>query len=200
MIYQSEAAECGLASMAMIANYHGHKIDLTTLRNSYSVSFKGANLQQLMSLANQLELASRALKLELEDLKNLKTPCILHWEINHFVVLKKVHRNSITILDRALGERKFTLREVDKAFTGVALELSPTNGFKKVDEKVKIGLTSFWTKVEGLLPSLLKLFALSLILQVFLLASPYYTQLVVDEVLISNDKPLLTILALGFGL
>ncbi|WP_445428531.1 peptidase domain-containing ABC transporter [Alishewanella sp. HL-SH05] len=200
MIYQSEAAECGLACMAMIANHHGHQLDLTTLRNRYSVSFKGANLQQLMVLANQLGLAGRALKLELEDLAKLKTPCILHWEMNHFVVLRKVHRNGISILDPAMGERRLSLKEVDKAFTGVALELTPTSEFSQVDERVKLKLTAFWQKAAGLWPSLSKLFILSLLLQLFLLASPYYTQLVVDEVLISHDKPLLIVLALGFGL
>ena len=200
MIYQSEAAECGLACMAMIANHHGHQLDLTTLRNRYSVSFKGANLQQLMVLANQLGLAGRALKLELDDLAKLKTPCILHWEMNHFVVLKKVYRNGISILDPAMGERRLSLKEVDKAFTGVALELTPTNEFTQVDERVKLKLSAFWQKAQGLWPSLFKLFALSLLLQLFLLASPYYTQLVVDEVLISHDKPLLIVLALGFGL
>ncbi|WP_213995167.1 ABC transporter transmembrane domain-containing protein [Arsukibacterium sp.] len=200
MIYQSEAAECGLACIAMVANHHGHQLGLTTLRNRYSVSLKGASLQQLMQLSNQLGLTPRALKLDLDDLKNLRTPCILHWEMNHFVVLKKVHRNGITILDPAMGERRLTLAEVDKAFTGVALELTPSNEFKKIDERVRLGLTAFWTKVQGLIPSLTKLFILSLLLQIFLLAAPYYTQLVVDEVLISQDKPLLVVLALGFGL
>lgn len=200
MIYQSEAAECGLACMAMVANYHGHQLDLTTLRNRYSVSFKGANLQQLMLLGNQLGLAGRALKLELEDLDKLKTPCVLHWEMNHFVVLKKVHRGAITILDPAQGERRLPFKEVDKAFTGIALELTPTTEFKTVDERVRLGLTAFWSKAQGLWSSLLKLFLLSLLLQLFLLASPYYTQLVVDEVLISHDQPLLVVLALGFGL
>ena len=200
MIFQAEAAECGLACMAMVANHHGHQLDLTTLRNRYSVSLKGANMQQLMQLANQLDLTPRALKLDLDDLKNLRMPCILHWEMNHFVVLKKVHRNGITILDPAVGERRLPLAEVDKAFTGVALELTPSTEFKKIDERVRLGLTAFWTKVRGLIPSLTKLFILSLILQVFLLAAPYYTQLVVDEVLISQDKPLLIVLALGFGL
>lgn len=199
-IYQSEAAECGLACIAMVANHHGHQLDLTTLRNRYSVSLKGANLQQLMQLSNQLGLTPRALKLDLDDLKNLRTPCILHWEMNHFVVLKKVHRNGITILDPAMGERRLSLAEVDKAFTGVALELSPSNEFKKIDERVRLGLTAFWTKVQGLVPSLVKLFVLSLLLQVFVLAAPYYTQLVVDEVLVSQDEPLLVVLALGFGL
>lgn len=120
MIYQSEAAECGLASIAMVSNYYGHKIDLQTLRSRYSVSLTGANLQQLMGLGEQLGLAGRALKLELEDMHKLALPCVLHWEMNHFVVLKKVSRNSITILDPARGERKIPMDEVDKSFTGIA--------------------------------------------------------------------------------
>ncbi|MCB5225294.1 peptidase domain-containing ABC transporter [Alishewanella sp. 16-MA] len=200
LLHQSEAAECGLACMAMVANYYGHQLDLTTLRSRYNVSLKGTNLQQLMLLANQLNMSGRALKLELDDLKKLQTPCILHWEMNHFVVLKKVHRNGITILDPAMGERRLSLKDVDKSFTGVALELTPTSEFEKVDERVKLGLTAFWSNIRGVVPALVKLFTLSLILQIFALASPYYTQLVVDEVLVSHDKPLLLVLALGFGL
>ena len=90
MILQSEAAECGLACMAMVANHFGHRIDLVTLRSKHNVSLKGANMQQLMLLAQQLELTPRALKLELEELGKLSTPCILHWEMNHFVVLKSM--------------------------------------------------------------------------------------------------------------
>jgi ATP-binding cassette subfamily B protein RaxB len=199
LIYQSEAAECGLACMAMIANHHGHKLDLSTLRNRYAVSLKGANLQHLMQLGDQLGLAGRALRLELEHLSQLQLPCILHWNMNHFVVLKKVTAKHIVILDPGSGERKVGMEEVSGAFSGVALELKPTQEFKKVDERVQLGLTAFWTRVEGLLPSLFKIFALSLLLQLFLLASPYYMQLVVDDVLVSMDQPLLTVLALGFG-
>ncbi|MCC5854003.1 MAG: ATP-binding cassette domain-containing protein, partial [Alkalimonas sp.] len=169
-------------------------------RSRYAVSLKGATMQQLMRLAEQLDMTGRALKLELDELAKLKTPCILHWEMNHFVVLKKVHRNGITILDPAMGERRLSMAEVDKAFTGVALELTPGNEFKKIDERVQLSLTSFWSSIQGLVPSLVKLFVLSLLLQFFVLASPYYTQLVVDEVLVSNDRPLLLVLAIGFSL
>lgn len=200
MIYQSESAECGLACVAMIANHYGHQLDLTTLRSRYSVSMKGASFTQLMQLGSQLGLTGRSLKLELEELNKLQLPCVLHWEMNHFVVLKKVYRNSITILDPAMGERRLSLAEVDKAFTGVALELTPGSEFKKVDERVQLRLSAFWSNMRGVVPALVKLFVLSLILQVFALAAPYYTQLVVDEVLVSQDKPLLTVLALGFGL
>lgn len=199
-VYQSESAECGLASIVMVSNYHGHKIDLPTLRSRYSVSLTGANLQQLMSLGEQLGLAGRALKLDVEDMHKLAVPCILHWEMNHFVVLKKVGRNSIIILDPARGERKIPMGEVNTSFTGIALELTPTSDFKKLDERVQLKLSSFWTRVQGLIPSLTKLFILSLLLQIFLLAAPYYTQTVVDEVIVSYDKHLLVVLALGFGL
>lgn len=199
-IYQSEAAECGLASLAMIANYYGHKVDLHTLRGRYPISLTGANLHQLIEQGEQLNLAGRALKLELNEIKKLVLPCILHWDMNHFVVLKKVNRNSITILDPARGERKILMSEVDKSFTGVALELTPTSDFKKRDERAQLSLSSFWTRIKGLTPSLVKLFILSLLLQIFMLAGPYYTQTVVDEVIVSYDKSLLVVLALGFGM
>src|SRR5690606_11106574 len=125
---------------------------------------------------------------------------ILNWEMNHLVVLKKVHRNGITISDPAMGERRLSFAEVDKALTGVALEHTPSSEFKKVDERVQLSLSAFWSNMQGVVPALVKLFVLSLILQVFALASPYYTQLVVDQVLVSQDKPLLTALALGFRL
>jgi ATP-binding cassette subfamily B protein RaxB len=199
-LYQSEAAECGLVCMAMVAQYYGRQIDLTTLRNRYGISLKGANLHQLMQLGQQLGLTSRALKLELSDISQLQRPCILHWEMNHFVVLKRVHRRGITVLDPVQGERRLTWAEVDKAFTGVALELTPNAEFSRIDERVRLGITGFWSKVQGLVPALARVILLSGLLQLLILAAPYYTQLVVDEVLVSHDQPLLTVVALGFGL
>ncbi|MCF6441944.1 peptidase domain-containing ABC transporter [Pseudoalteromonas luteoviolacea] len=200
VILQTEAAECGLASLAMVAAYHGYKTDLTTLRQTHEISLKGANLEELMQIADKLHLNSRALRLDLEHLPKLKTPCILHWDMNHFVVLKKVSKQSVEIHDPGLGHRKFTMEEFSKHFTGVALELSPTEEFKSEDTRVDLKLSDFWSKVTGLKSTLGKVFILSLLLQAFAIASPYYMQLVVDEVILSFDQNLLAILALGFGL
>ncbi|WP_337842527.1 peptidase domain-containing ABC transporter [Rheinheimera sp.] len=200
MIYQAEAAECGLACLAMLAGHYGLKLDLPTLRSRYPVSLKGANLQQLMQLADQLQLAPRALKLELDELKQLRLPCILHWNMNHFVVLLRVRRSGALICDPASGERLVPIKELDQSFTGIALELTPTSDFSPKDERQPLHLHSFWQNSRGLWPSLAKLMLLSLVLQLFLLAAPYYSQLVVDEVLVSHDTPLLLVLALGFGL
>ncbi|KGJ92484.1 peptidase domain-containing ABC transporter [Thalassotalea sp. ND16A] len=200
LILQTEAAECGLAAIAMVANFYGLKTDLNWLRQHFSISLKGASLQQLMNICAALNFSSRALRLELNDLKKLTTPCVLHWDLNHFVVLKKVTGSYIVIHDPAFGEKKLKLTQVSKHFTGVALEMSPNKDFKKSKQTVRMKLSDFYSKMTGLIPSLLKVFLLSVLLQMFALTSPYYMQLVVDEVILSQDSNLLLVLALGFAL
>ena len=104
-ILQSEASECGLACIVMVAKAHRLQLDLSEVRRRFPVSLKGATLQQLITHASQLNFNSRPLRLELEELGQLQLPCILHWDLNHFVVLKNVGRGSITILDPAVAER-----------------------------------------------------------------------------------------------
>ena len=200
LILQAEMAECGLASLAMVASYHGHQLDMAAMRKRFSANLKGMNLQQLTDLGDSLGLASRALQCPVEDLPKLALPCILHWDMNHFVVLTKVSGKSASINDPAIGRKTMPLSEFNRHFTGIALELTPTGKFERKNERQRMKLTQLWSKISGLKSSLLKLFALSLILQLFALASPYYMQWVVDEVLISQDRPLLTVLAIGFAL
>lgn len=199
-ILQSEAAECGLACLAMIADKHGYKSDLNSLRHKYPQTLKGINLEQLIGIADELKLASRALKIDLEHLPQLQLPCILHWDLNHFVVLKSVTKSGIEILDPAFGHRKLTLEETSRHFTGIALELTPTEDFRKEDNRLEMKLSQFLSSVGGLKSVLFQLLLLSLVLQVFALAAPYYMQLVLDEVIISQDSSLLLVLALGFGM
>ncbi|GAA0859788.1 peptidase domain-containing ABC transporter [Aliiglaciecola litoralis] len=199
-IMQTEAAECGLACIAMISSYYGYEVDLATLRSRFSVSMHGATLKQVMQIADQMALSSRALKLDLDQLSQLQTPCILHWEMRHFVVLKKVTSNKIVIHDPALGERSYTFAEVDKLFTGIALELSPTFEFEKGQRKKRLSLSHFWSHISGLKRSLAVIFTLSVFLQIFALVHPYYIQTVVDDVILRSDYNLLFVLAAGFGL
>ncbi len=198
VILQSEVAECGLASLAMIACYHGHKIDMTMLRRQYPITLKGATLKDLMDTAVQLKFTCRPLRLELEDLDKLQMPTILHWDLNHFVVLKKVTKSHIEIHDPAKGHRTLPIEEVSKHFTGIALELTPTKAFEPKVEVVTMGLSDLWDKISGLKNSLVQIFILSLLLQTFALVSPFYMQLVIDQVVIGNDRNLLVVLALGF--
>ena len=200
LILQTEATECGLACLGMIAGYHGYRTDLATLRQQFSISLKGSTLTNLIQIANRLEMGTRPLKLELEDLGQLKLPCILHWNFNHFVVLKEVSNKSVTILDPAFGLRKLSTDEVSKLFTGVALELWPNPGFKQQEQKQSIKLRHLMGRVTGLSRSFGQILLLAVALEIFALVSPFFLQWVIDNVLVSADRDLLTTLAIGFAL
>ncbi len=198
LFLQTEAAECGLASLGMVANFHGHRIDLASLRRRFTVSLKGATLAYLMQVAGQLNLAPRALRLDLDDVPKLDTPCVLHWDLNHFVVLRGVERGAATIYDPAFGIRRMPMAEVSKHFTGIALELTPTPGFAPRDERRQIQMRDLMGRVTGLKRSLAQILALALVLQAIAIVSPFYMQWVVDGAVVSADRELLTILGLGF--
>ncbi len=201
-ILQTEAAECGLACLAMVANYHGYQTDLPTLRQRFALSLRGATLKQVINMAQGLKLAARPLRLDLEEMNQLQLPCILHWELNHFVVLKKVLGNDkgIVILDPARGERTIRVDELSKCFTGVALELAPMPDFVPKKEKRTLEITQLLGKVVGLKRSLVQIFVLSLALEAFAIVSPFFMQWVVDGAIVAADHNLLTLLTLGFGL
>jgi ATP-binding cassette, subfamily B, bacterial CvaB/MchF/RaxB len=198
LILQTEATECGLACLAMVASHYGHRIDMPGMRRRFSISLKGATLKSLISVARSLQLQSRPLKLDLEHLSELKVPCVLHWDMNHFVVLKSVTRNKVVILDPAVGERTQSIEEISQHFTGVALELTPGAGFQKQEERQRFTLVSLMGRVVGLRRSLVQLLLLGLALQVCVLAGPFYMQWLVDEALVAADHDLVTVLGIGF--
>ena len=204
LILQSEVTECGLASVAMIACYHGHQLDMPGMRKLFSANLKGMSLQQVIDLGDSLELTSRALKCPIDEVHKLETPCILHWDMNHFVVLTKVSGKGqsakFLINDPAIGKRILTCEEFSKHFTGICLELTPTSKFEVKQEQAQMKFTQLWSSMSGLKVGLIKLIGLSLVLQLFALMAPYYMQWVVDEVLISFDESLLSVLAVGFAL
>jgi ATP-binding cassette subfamily B protein RaxB len=205
VILQTESSECGLASLAMIANHHGHCVDLVELRRRFSVSLKGVTLEHLMRHASALQLAARPLRLDIEELDQLQMPCIVHWDMNHFVVLKRVRRTfggkcMVTLLDPAVGERRMALHEVSRHFTGIALELTPNADFAVKDERKKVAIRDLTGHVAGLRRALVQLISLALALEIFAITSPLFSQFVVDEVIVSGDHDLLKLLLLGFGL
>lgn len=199
-VFQSEAAECGLASIGMVLAHHGRRLDLATLRGQNSLSLKGATLQHLIEVAGRYGLVSRPLRLELEELGELKLPCILHWELNHFVVLTRVRGNTLTIRDPAVGERRIGLGEAARRFTGVALELWPGLEFKEEKPKPSVSFRQLAGSIGGLKRSLVQILLLSLALQAFSLVSPLLTQGIMDHVLVSADTDLLTVLVIAFSL
>ena len=200
MVFQTEAAECGLASLAMIAGYHGLKVDLPALRQRFSVSLRGATLNHVIKFASVLDLTGRPLRVELEDLAYLKAPCILHWKMDHFVVLKKVTRKYIYLNDPSMGPRRVSFAEAGRYFTGVALELTPTPSFAPRDERKPLRMRDLVGRVTGLKRALAQIFVLAAALELFSILSPLFLQLTVDKVLAAFDRELLPTLGIGFML
>jgi ATP-binding cassette, subfamily B, bacterial CvaB/MchF/RaxB len=131
LIMQTEAAECGLASLAMVAAHHGYITDLQSLRREHAISLKGSTLKSLIEIASAMQLAARPLRVEIAGLSRVRLPAIVHYDFNHFVVLTSVSASSVTFNDPARGVRTLTIDEFSKHFTGVVLELTPTTNFVK---------------------------------------------------------------------
>ena len=196
---QTEAAECGLACVGMVAAYWGKDFDLPALRRKFPITLQGASLNDLIRVASNLGLGTRALKVALGAIPQVSLPAVLHWEFNHFVVLSKIGRDHVIIHDPAVGKRKISLPALSKSFTGVVLELKPTADFKPEREKTRVSLFSFFRQVRGLTTPLIQLLVFSLIIQLIVIVMPFFTQLAIDYVAPTNDKNLLIVLAFGFG-
>jgi ATP-binding cassette subfamily B protein RaxB len=200
-IRQSEAAECGLACLAMVLGYHGHDVDLGTLRRRHPTSLNGMTMRGLITMASRMELTTRALRLEPEQLGQLKLPAILHWDMDHFVVLTRAsRRGDLVVHDPASGLRRIRASEAAKRFTGVALELSPTRAFKETDERLELRLRDLLGSLRGFGGAIGQILVLSLLLQLYVLVSPFFMQLVVDDAVAKGDQSMLVALATGFGL
>jgi ATP-binding cassette subfamily B protein RaxB len=200
VVLQTEAAECGLACLAMVAGYHGYRTEIATLRSQFQISLKGTTLATLMQVAQQLGLATRPVKLDLGDLDQLRLPCILHWNFGHFVVLRSFDGQKARIHDPAFGVRTLSLEEMSAAFTGVALELWPDEGFQIQEERAPLKLRRLMGKVVGLYRSMTHILLLALSLELCALLAPLYLQVVLDEAVIASNLDLLATLAIGFAL
>jgi ATP-binding cassette, subfamily B, bacterial CvaB/MchF/RaxB len=200
VLLQAEAAECGMACLGMVLGYHGRHVDLGMMRRRHALSLKGMTLRNLIDLAGTMGLATRALRVELTDLARLKTPCILHWGLNHFVVLTAVRANGITIHDPARGRRRLTLAEVSRDFTGVALETSPTVDFVREKPQRGLALRDLFRTIGGIRPALAHILALSLGIELVAILMPIASQIVIDEVIVNADLDLLLVVAVGLAL
>jgi ATP-binding cassette, subfamily B, bacterial CvaB/MchF/RaxB len=200
VMLQTEAAECGLACLAMVAAHHGLRTDVPSLRQRFPLSIKGASMLDLLRMATQLGLTARPLRAELHHVAALQAPCILHWDLNHFVVFTGMRRGRAVIHDPARGQRLIVMDELSRHFTGVVLELSPGAGFTPREERQQPSLRQLLGHITGLKRSLAQILVLAVVLEGFMLLAPFFLQWVVDGVLVSADRDLLVTLGLGFGL
>jgi len=199
VILQSEAPECGIACLAMIASYHGHRTDLSSMRLRLSPSLKGVTLKHIAQIAETMAMTARGVQVPLEALGKLRLPALLHWDMNHFVVLTNVAGRKITVHDPARGKRVLPLEDVSRHFTGVAMEFTPTAAFQQKDERERVSSWQLLGVASGFKSTIAQILMLSFALEVFAIAMPFFLQMVVDRVLVGRDRDLLTVLGVAFG-
>jgi ATP-binding cassette subfamily B protein RaxB len=181
----------------MLANFHGNGIELAELRSRLNVGMTGATLATLLPAAETLGLSSRAVRLDMDELGKLRLPCMVHVGLNHFVVLTAISKRHVSVQDPATGPRRLSLQEFSQTFTGVAVEVQPTRSFAPTPRAPKLSIRHLVFGANGVKGALSSILAISLLLELVVLASPLLTQAVVDHVIIEGDADLLLIVAVG---
>jgi ATP-binding cassette subfamily B protein RaxB len=198
MIFQSETSECGLACIAMISSYLGRKTGLGELREIYNISAAGASIKDLMTAAKRIGLRCRPLKIELSDLKQLELPVVLHWDLDHFVILKKITNRALILHDPAAGVRTYSIREVGIHFTGIAIEVRKAKDFAPQKQQKKFTLGQLFEPGIGFYKVIVQVFVMSVLIQLLSILAPLYLQLVIDQGLSLRDEDLVLLLAALF--
>lgn len=196
---QIELGECGMACLVLAIQKLGSSADLAELRRKHGSINRGMTLRELRDVAATMGMSGRAVRCEPNELAALRSPSILHWGFNHYVLLDSVSKTSIVINDPVSGRARISMAEVGRMFTGVALELSRAPDFVKRKERSPLSVFSWFQWTPQLASPLGQLLMLSVLLQGYIIASPLYLQTVVDQVAQKGDANLLIVLAIGFG-
>ena len=198
VVLQSETSECGLTCLAMVAAFHGLQLDMPQLRRRFSTSVRGVGLGRMLEIARALGLDGRPLRIEPDYLSELSLPCILHWNLDHFVVLVAIRNGIATLHDPAHGVRRLPVEQLSHHLTGIVLELTPNAAFERADRRQKVALSQVLGRIQGMGKVAIQLLVLALVLEAFTLLLPFALQWVMDEVLVSGDIDLLNLIAIGF--
>lgn len=198
-IPQMEMTECGAACLAMVLARHGHHAPLPEVRQACGVSRDGANALAIVRAARAYGLEAKGAKLtDPSQLSQLPLPAILHWDFNHFVVLERLTKDGVALVDPAAGRRAMGMEEVGHHFTGVALFLKPTAALRP-RPKTRPSLARYRALVKEHIPSLGQLLIASVALQGVGLLFPVANQLLLDRVIMPKQDPWLWGLAWGLG-
>jgi ATP-binding cassette subfamily B protein len=194
---QQSASDCGCACLVMIARHWGKRLAVNRVRDIANVNRNGASLRSLAAAAENIGFASKPVKASFDKLAQQSLPAIVHWEGKHYIVVYEINQKYVIVCDPAIGQIKIPHAEFKEKWTGYALLLQPTLGLKETKEEIG----SVWRFYELIKPHykvLFEVFMASILLQVFGLITPLFTQLLLDKVIVQGSVS--TLNAVGLGL
>ncbi|MGY2050800.1 peptidase domain-containing ABC transporter [Methylobacterium sp. JK268] len=197
-VLQAEDNECGLACLAMVANFHRHAIDLPYLRALFPLSRNGMTLADIVGVADGLDLDAAGYALDgIDDLAGLSLPAILHWRGNHFVVLEGIARGRYRVHDPEFGLRIYDRADMERHFAGIALEFAPRMAFRPRKAGGRLTLRDILRMTRGLGATAGQIGLVSVAIALLSLMTPVLLQIALDVVIPQVDLDLLQMLALG---
>ncbi|TAE59454.1 MAG: ATP-binding cassette domain-containing protein [Nostocales cyanobacterium] len=194
---QQSASDCGAACLVMVSRYWGKNFSINKLRDLANVNRTGATMRSLSAAAESIGFVTRPVKASLDKLAQQPLPAIAHWEGKHYIVVYEINKKQVIVADPAIGQRQLTIKEFKAGWTGYALLLQPT---KLLQETPEVN-TPFWQLFDLVKPHyrvLIEVFAASLLIQIFGLVTPLFTQLLLDRVIVQGST--ITLNTVGFGL
>ncbi len=189
-IQQLEWTDCGAASLCMAMAYHGREVKLSEVREAMGIGRDGVSAKAILDTAERFGMAGRGIKVDISQIKLLKVATVLHWEFNHFVVFDRIVKGGVRIVDPATGPRDVPMEQFGKCFTGVAIELTPTDRFVKV-KREKGKLTRYVQELLSEKGLFSRVIVLSLALRLIALILPLITGMILDRVVPRQDYNLL---------
>jgi ATP-binding cassette subfamily B protein len=198
VLLQLSAVECGAACLAMLLCYYGRRTSISEVRQRCQVGRDGLSALDIAKAARTYGLRVRAVSLQADDLRLVSLPAIVHWEFNHFLIVERTTPRGVEVADPALGRRRMSHAEFFAGFTGIVLMLEPGVQFERRTNTRGVTLGSYARSYLKRAPlSLAQILAASLVLQLFGLAVPLLTAVVIDQVIPFRLQDALTLLAVG---
>src|SRR4051812_10510911 len=197
-VQQLEWTDCGAASLCMVMAYHGRESKLAEVREAMGIGRDGVSAKAILDTAERYGLTGRGIKVDISQVKLLKTGTILHWEFNHFVVFDHLVKDGVRIVDPSTGPRDVPLAQFGKAFTGVAIELLPTDRFAKI-KREKGRLTRYVQELMSERGLFSRIVVISLALRLIALVLPLLTGMIIERVIPRADYDLLYVCLVAIG-
>ncbi|MGH9869343.1 MAG: peptidase domain-containing ABC transporter [Candidatus Polarisedimenticolia bacterium] len=196
-VQQLSATDCGPACLAMVLGYHGKGVALEEVRSIVGSGRDGANALSLLEAGRWFGLRGRGIRLEAEDLEFLQPGAILHWDFKHFVVFDRLRKGRLDIVDPAAGRRQVSLEQFRRSFTGVALELEPSEEFQPGRGRRAQGTWRHHRRLIEHSGLLSRVVVISVLIQILAMALPLMVGVLVDRVVPRSDHHLLAVLGAG---
>ncbi len=203
LVKQHDITDCAAACLATICMYYKKEITITKLRDILGTDIKGTTLLGLEEGAKRLGFDTKAIKVDKKGFKSKYTlPAIAHIitndNISHFVVIDKIKKDKVIVLDPAEGKVIKDIDEFFQVFDGVLLLLLPNNDFEPGKIKGKGMLTKFIQLLTPQKSLFIHTIIASMILTLLGIVSAFFNKILMDEILPYNLKNQLNVFILGF--